>query len=261
MKTSDIFLELSESNDDVFHRGQELRVLSGLHKGAAIILTDDLLTIGSDHNCTVVLTDEGVQPIHISLRRKNGGGWVDADNVDFTIKNPFAVSDVFLNVVDQGSEWIEYTVPHNTLTNLDAQNIATNLNNEEPEQNNFSLSVKSIYLLLTLCLSSLGLIAGYIVFSSSHLKDHPTLNPNASQPLRPEHILNAYAPKVLVNSYPSYSGPGKIIAIVSGSNSYVFLNNGQRLYIGDGNLEVYFSEISEGQPIWKKRNDATLAKR
>ncbi|WP_426162334.1 FHA domain-containing protein [Pseudoduganella sp. R-34] len=51
--------------------GLELRVLSGLHAGAALPLTEEAVVVGSDTACDVILLDPDVAPQHLSLR------WVD----------------------------------------------------------------------------------------------------------------------------------------------------------------------------------------
>jgi type III secretion protein D len=51
----------------------ELRVLSGIHQGAALLLVDDGLVVGSDPDGDVVLLDEGVQPRHLRVVRHDGG--------------------------------------------------------------------------------------------------------------------------------------------------------------------------------------------
>lgn len=52
----------------------ELRILSGLHRGAALPLDEDTIVIGSDESSSVVLLDPGIAPAHASLR-KTSGGW------------------------------------------------------------------------------------------------------------------------------------------------------------------------------------------
>lgn len=52
----------------------ELRILSGLHRGAALPLDEDTVVIGSDESSGVVLLDPGIEPAHASLR-KTSEGW------------------------------------------------------------------------------------------------------------------------------------------------------------------------------------------
>lgn len=58
------------------HR-HELRVVRGLHQGAALPLLDDRVTVGCDENGDVVLLDDGVLPLHLALIRTQDGGWVN----------------------------------------------------------------------------------------------------------------------------------------------------------------------------------------
>lgn len=51
----------------------ELRVLTGLHQGAALLLIDDEVVLGSAPQCDVVLLDEGIAPRHLHILLREGG--------------------------------------------------------------------------------------------------------------------------------------------------------------------------------------------
>jgi type III secretion protein D len=51
----------------------ELRILSGLHRGATLPLDDDAVIIGCDETAGVVLLDPGIEPEHASLRMTSEG--------------------------------------------------------------------------------------------------------------------------------------------------------------------------------------------
>ncbi|MDN4591963.1 hypothetical protein DBA29_26110 [Xenophilus aerolatus] len=53
----------------------ELRVLTGLHRGAALFLVDDEFFLGSDPACAVVLLDAGIAERHLRISR-HGEAWV-----------------------------------------------------------------------------------------------------------------------------------------------------------------------------------------
>lgn len=53
--------------------GLELRILSGLHRGAFLPLAAEPLSVGSDEACDVVLVDEGVAPLHATVRALDCG--------------------------------------------------------------------------------------------------------------------------------------------------------------------------------------------
>lgn len=52
----------------------ELRILSGLHRGATLPLDDETVVIGSDEAADVVLLDPGIESTHANLR-KTSEGW------------------------------------------------------------------------------------------------------------------------------------------------------------------------------------------
>ncbi len=53
----------------------ELRILSGLHRGAMLPLDDNSLLVGASEDADVVLVDDGVKPRHAMLSRA-GSGWL-----------------------------------------------------------------------------------------------------------------------------------------------------------------------------------------
>lgn len=57
----------------------ELRILSGLHRGAILPLDEDQLSIGAHEDADVVLVDPGVESIHARLS-KSESGWVLASS-------------------------------------------------------------------------------------------------------------------------------------------------------------------------------------
>jgi type III secretion protein D len=99
----------------------ELRILSGLHRGATLPLDDDGVVIGSDESAGVVLLDPGIEPEHASLR-KTSEGWalspLDGDVLASDTNEPLASLDllygefgrigrVWVTVVDSDTAWVE----------------------------------------------------------------------------------------------------------------------------------------------------------
>lgn len=97
----------------------ELRVLSGLHRGASLPVDDQPQLIGGADDADVVLVDPGMAPRHAMLRLESGG-W-SLLSVDGTVRGashdapedqhalalgqPARVGHVWLTVAPQGAAW------------------------------------------------------------------------------------------------------------------------------------------------------------
>lgn len=96
----------------------ELRVMSGLHRGAALPLVGDTWVIGAAEEADLVLFDPGIQESHVEIHR--GEEWVvrcldgrvtDAEGnqrqheVSFSQDSPFAIGGVWLCIADAESAW------------------------------------------------------------------------------------------------------------------------------------------------------------
>jgi type III secretion protein D len=97
----------------------ELRILSGLHRGATLPLDDNPLVIGASEDADVVLVDPGIEERHATLAL-NENGWLlsaldgvlrsfDSNQSESLIdlaEGDFArVGSVWLTVVEQGAAW------------------------------------------------------------------------------------------------------------------------------------------------------------
>lgn len=97
----------------------ELRILSGLHRGASLPLDDDTVVIGTDESSGVVLLDPGIEAVHASLR-KTSDGWalspVDGDVLGSDTNEPLQSLDlqpgdfgrigrVWITVVNSKATW------------------------------------------------------------------------------------------------------------------------------------------------------------
>lgn len=99
----------------------ELRILSGLHRGATLPLDDDTVVIGSDESADVVLLDPGIESTHASLRKTSEGwalsslnGEVLSSETNEALKSldlrqgEFArLGRVWISVVDSETPWGE----------------------------------------------------------------------------------------------------------------------------------------------------------
>lgn len=99
----------------------ELRILSGLHRGATLPLDDDAVVIGSDEAADVVLLDPGIETEHASLR-KTSEGWamspLDGEVLSSDTNEPLQSLDlrpgefgrigrIWVTVVDSDAPWAE----------------------------------------------------------------------------------------------------------------------------------------------------------
>lgn len=99
----------------------ELRVLTGLHRGAALPLTGGEWEIGSANSADLALYDPGIKGRHCLLRRVEGtwslarkdGAVTDSEGhkVDAIVTlqpgTPFGLNGVWLSVVSANTEWPE----------------------------------------------------------------------------------------------------------------------------------------------------------
>lgn len=93
----------------------ELRILSGMHAGARVALKDGAYLIGSQADCDLVLTDEGVLPEHAYLSPQGNGEWEVDWNTAETEDGPapsslqpgkaFALGPVIIMIDDPQAEW------------------------------------------------------------------------------------------------------------------------------------------------------------
>lgn len=97
----------------------ELRILSGLHRGATLPLDERILVIGADDDADVVLVDPGIETRHATLTL-NGDGWrlaaLDGAVLGAAHNQPCTALDlqpgeaarlghVWLSVTEAGSAW------------------------------------------------------------------------------------------------------------------------------------------------------------
>lgn len=84
----------------------ELRVVSGLHQGAALPLLDDQVTVGSGDDCDVILLDDDVQSTHLTLIRAENGSWMTApDQQAIDLGRAIAIGRAAIMICEVGSPW------------------------------------------------------------------------------------------------------------------------------------------------------------
>jgi len=104
----------------------ELRVLTGLHAGAALPMIDEPIVLGSDSACDVILLDTGIQPVHLRMICTEDGyllhpedgalisdlhGEPVADGARAELGIPMQVGQVWITLSDPDSPWQEAPAP------------------------------------------------------------------------------------------------------------------------------------------------------
>lgn len=101
----------------------ELRVLSGLHLGAALPLFGDTWLIGQADEADLMLSDAGVAPQHCTLRRE-GEQWLAqpaaGDAFSITVEQAFQVADVWLCIAQPETPWAACMPPAAPMTETTA---------------------------------------------------------------------------------------------------------------------------------------------
>lgn len=92
----------------------ELRVLSGLHLGAALPLFGDSWVIGQAGEADLLLSDEGVSATHCTLHRHESGwqlAYADGEPRALETSETFAAGPVWLMVAQADTPWTPFTPP------------------------------------------------------------------------------------------------------------------------------------------------------
>ena len=253
MREDDIFLSMSADNEVTTSPFRELRVLSGLHQGAALTLANDTVTLGSDTNSTVVLLDEGVRPVHLTLRWEDGIGWTQAEEPGLAIAKPLRVGPVWLSIVTQHTPWVDLDQLLSESTSIASPNpmdVTTVYRTPAMFPHRFSarwallaVLVSSVFLLVFLLHKNQTQAISTSVTASavSAVVDVPHT--------RPQKPANSAATLRAMDS-PSED----VLAVVSGKVGFALMRNGQRVYIGESVGGFVLAEIQGSTAIWRNRS-------
>ncbi|RJF92167.1 FHA domain-containing protein [Noviherbaspirillum saxi] len=97
----------------------ELRMLSGLHRGAVLELDDEELALGASDNADVIVVDPGVAPLHLQIRKENDGhvlvpgggvvlsedGWPVAQPVRLAPGMRFSLGGIWIGFYEADAAW------------------------------------------------------------------------------------------------------------------------------------------------------------
>ena len=253
MNDDDIFVAMSTDNEFGSTPLQELRVLSGLHKGAALILPIETVTIGSDSNCSVVLLDEGVKPVHLTLQCIEGKGWTQADTPDTLLSGPLRAGPVWISVVSPGAPWADSDLSRVEDIHHFPQNpIPAMLQPGSFMQGSFVNRLRP-WALRSVCITSALLLL--ILVSELYTDDTSTIDSARGRAQKGVVVHKATQPPealVLQNQRPD--NPNKdVMAVVSGTSGFVLMLDGQRVYAGEEFGQFVLMDIQSGVPMWRHK--------
>jgi hypothetical protein len=249
MHDNDIFMTMSTDNEFGSRSLHELRVLSGIHKGAALILPADTVTIGSDSNCTVVLMDDGVRPLHVTLQWIQGKGFAHADSPEINLSEPLLAGPVWICVVPPETPWtdshlLRADVPRHTLQNQHPP-VSFGQSGFASRKHAWALWGLVIASSLSLIFAVMELESDYAVGMSSP-KDLPQTDIYEHQRFQQPAVL------VFPNQSPEEPKEG-VMAVVSGLSGFVLLRDGQRIYVGEEFERFVLMDVQSGVPMWRPK--------
>jgi hypothetical protein len=259
MADEDIFVTMSADNEHAKSSLRELRVLTGLHKGAALTLSSGLVTIGSDAECSIVLLDEGVMPVHLSLQWISDKGWVQTDFPDAPLTEPLRAGPVWLSVVAPNSPWIDSAllqIGHSDQSAL-APTVSPAAPNVRHAQSIRPWYVMRRWALLGVCISCVLLL----VITGTDVGMGSASGSSAFPP--PVHTnTEAQVPAQTISNLPAgplLEPPDKdVIAVVGGKTGFVLMRNGQRVYVGEAFGQFVLVDVQNAHPTWRSNLSSSI---
>jgi type III secretion protein D len=89
----------------------ELRIVGGLHKGAALALLNDRVRIGSDPSSDIVLLDDGVLEQHLCLRCEAGDWRIEPHGELMPVGVVFPIGQAALMLCLRWTDWPSASAP------------------------------------------------------------------------------------------------------------------------------------------------------
>lgn len=243
----------------------ELRVVQGLHEGAALRLLPPVITVGSDEVCDVVLLDSGVRPRHLQLVFDELQGWLEeSTGTALPLDSPIAVGEAMIIVTSPRQVWhvpeprtereedTGQTDPVMDGTQ-DAESATAGSRAGRSPRAMSSQTRTSLVLMLLLLMSLLGLwlLSGWSL-GVGRQKPIPAQTPAASLPLREfSPVRTAPAQDEQPSSQPlDIQPPFALQGVVMGPVSYVVLSDGRRLYEGQSHAGWRLESIRSAEIVW-----------
>ena len=243
----------------------ELRVVQGLHEGAALRLLPPAMTVGSDEACDVVLLDPGVRPRHLQLVYDELKGWLEASTgTALPLDSPIAVGEAMIIVTSPRQAWSVSEPRIDPRTGNEQSEAVMDKPHEAESSASFtragllpramsSQTRTSLVLMLLLLLSLLGLwlLSGW---SLGVGRQKPTLAQTSatSLPLRefsPVRAAQAQDEQPALQPM-DIQPPFPLQGVVMGPVSYVVLSDGRRLYEGQSHAGWRLESIRSAEIVW-----------
>lgn len=253
MCDNDIFLSMSAATEVATSPLRELRVLSGLHQGAALTLPNDTATVGSDTNCTVVLLDEGVRPVHLTLRWIDGIGWTQPEEPGLAITKVLRVGPVWLSIVTPHTPWVtlDQLLSESTSTaTLNPMDVATVCQTPAKFPRRSSVRLALLALLVSSVCLLMFVLSKYQTQTISTSVAVTEASAVIDVPYTPLHKSAISAATVRPPDSPSED----VLAVVNGKTGFALMRNGQRVYIGESVGGFVLLEIQGSTAIWRSRS-------
>ena len=241
----------------------ELRVVQGLHEGAALRLLPPMITVGCDEACDVVLLDPGVRPRHLQLVFDELQGWLEeSTGTALPLDSPIAVGEAMIIVTSPRQAWRvpeprsdreehrEQIDPEMDKSH-DVETATTGTHTARTPRAMSNRTRLSLLLLLLLSLLGLWLLSGWRL-GIGRQKSPPAQTPAASLPLREfSPVRTAQA----LDQQPSpaqwdIQPPFALQGVVMGPISYVVLSDGRRLYEGQSYAGWRLESIRSAEIVW-----------
>lgn len=255
MPDNDIFMSMSADNEVSVTSLRELRVLSGLHQGAALTLSNDTVTVGSDTNCTVVLLDEGVSPLHATLCWIDGVGWAQAEAPGLAITNPLRVGPVWLSIVAPHTPWVD-------LDQLLSESASTASASPADVATVYQAPAASPHRrTVRWALSTILVSSALLLVLALNKQQTPEIPTPVAATAAPEGVESRHTPPrqaaMGAAAVRALDNPSDdVLAVVNGNMGFVLMRNGQRVYLGESVGGFVLIEIQGSTAVWRFRSSS-----
>jgi hypothetical protein len=243
----------------------ELRVVQGLHEGAALRLLPPVITVGSDETCDVILLDPGVRPRHLQLVFDDVNGWlVESTGTALPLDSPIAVGEAMIIVTSPRQAWHapesrpdreedagQSSPVMDTSHEIESATTGTHAARIPRAMSNRTRTSLVLMLLLLMSLLGLWLLSGWRL-GVGRQQSIPVQTSVASltlrefSPVRKVQALGEQPTPTQLDIQPPFALQG----VVMGPVSYVVLSDGRRLYEGQSHAGWRLESIRSAEIVW-----------
>lgn len=228
----------------------ELRVLQGMHTGAALRLVDQAVSIGSDPGCDVLLLDAGVLPRHLTLEQDEAQGWrVLSQGEELPLHAPIPVGEAVLMVT-----WAHRAWHSDPVSGLQQGPDKTPSSAPQSHARLKWIAAGCLCALFAAVVWSVAALLAPVPRPPAHtaeVRTLQTLNETAS-------AIETLADQPVQAEAESPALPFKIRQIVLGPVSFVVLDDGRRVFEGQWVQDHQLQAIRAGEMVWAGRDASRL---